>query len=82
MVADEEARRAAAEILGAEEFTRWHTDYEAWLGLLERIAELIPDWLIDLLGLCRHARKDAAVRVPALVKKLYESYAALNESTG
>jgi hypothetical protein len=50
LVADEEARRAAAEILGAEEFTRWHTDYDAWLGLLERIAQLIPDWLIDLIS--------------------------------
>ena len=49
MATDEELRSAAAEILAGNEFTRWHTDYESWLALLERIGELTPDWLIRVL---------------------------------
>jgi len=50
LATDEELRTAAAEILAGNEFTRWHSDYESWLTLLERIGELIPDWLIQLLS--------------------------------
>lgn len=55
MVADEEARRAAVEILAASEFTRWHEGYESWLALLDRIVELIPDWLIRVVSSIRRA---------------------------
>ena len=48
MVTDEAARSAATEILSANEYTRWYNDYEAWLAVLERIAELVPDWLIEV----------------------------------
>ncbi len=47
MATDEEVRSAAAEILAGSEFTRWHTDYESWLALLERIGGLTPDWMIE-----------------------------------
>jgi hypothetical protein len=50
LATDEELRSAAAEILAGHEFTRWHTGYESWLALLERIGELIPDWLIQILS--------------------------------
>jgi hypothetical protein len=50
LATDEELRTAAAEILAGHEFTRWHTGYESWLALLERIGELIPDWLIQILS--------------------------------
>ena len=49
MVTDDQAREAAKEILSGREFTRWHTDYEAWLAMLERIPDLVPDWLIEAL---------------------------------
>lgn len=47
MATDEEVRSAAVEILADSEFTRWHTDYESWLALLERVGELTPDWMIE-----------------------------------
>jgi hypothetical protein len=47
LVTDEQARDVANEILSGREFTRWHTDYETWLALLEAIAGRIPDWLIE-----------------------------------
>lgn len=47
MVTDEQARLAAKEILSGRDFTRWHTDYEAWLAILEQIAQLTPDWVIE-----------------------------------
>jgi len=50
LVTDEEARSAAKEILSAGDFTRWHLGYEAWLVTLERIIDLIPDWLIDAVS--------------------------------
>ncbi len=59
MATDEELRSAAAEILAGNEFTRWHTDYESWLRLLERIGELIPDWLIQVLSWIQHAARAA-----------------------
>jgi hypothetical protein len=49
LVTDEEARSAAVEILAANDFARWHEDYESWLALLERIVALTPDWLLALL---------------------------------
>jgi hypothetical protein len=48
LVADEAARDAAREILAGTRFTRWSEDYEAWLRLLERLGELVPDWLLDV----------------------------------
>ncbi len=50
MVSDEEARAAAREILAQAEFTRWHSDYEAWLRALEGLVEWLPDWLIDVVA--------------------------------
>lgn len=47
MVTDEQARQAANDILSGREFTRWHTDYESWLAMLERIADITPDWLVE-----------------------------------
>jgi len=47
LVTDEQARQAADEILSGREFARWQSDYESWLAMLERIAELTPDWLIS-----------------------------------
>jgi len=47
LVTDEQAREAASEILSARDFTRWTTDYDAWLAFIERLGDLIPDWLID-----------------------------------
>lgn len=55
MATDEEVRSAATEILAGSEFTRWHTDYESWLALLERFAELTPDWMIEGLAWLRRA---------------------------
>jgi len=55
LATDEEVRSAAAEILAGSEFTRWHTDYESWLALLERIGELTPDWMIEGLAWLRWA---------------------------
>ena len=55
MATDEELRNAAADILAGSEFTRWHTNYESWLTLLERIGELIPDWLFQLLSWVQRA---------------------------
>ncbi len=49
MVGDEEAQRAAQEILSAPEFTRWNTDYEAWLALIDRLAAFVPDWVFEAL---------------------------------
>ena len=53
MVSDEEARAAAREILAQAEFTRWHSDYEAWLRALEGLVEWLPDWLIDVVAWLR-----------------------------
>ena len=50
MVSDEEARAAAREILAQAEFTRWHSDYEAWLRALEALVEWLPDWLFDVVA--------------------------------
>lgn len=50
MVADEAARAAAREILSADRFTRWNHDYEAWLRMLERLANLVPDWMVDVVA--------------------------------
>jgi hypothetical protein len=47
LVTDEQARGTANEILSARAFTRWDTDYQAWLTFLEQLADLIPDWLIE-----------------------------------
>lgn len=49
MVDDAEARAAAREILSRTEFTRWHEDVEAWLALVERLIEAMPQWLVDAL---------------------------------
>lgn len=57
MATDEEVRRAAAEILAENEFTRWYTDYDFWLALLERLGELTPDWMIQLLAWLRQAAR-------------------------
>jgi len=59
LATDEELRNAAADILAGSEFTRWHTNYESWLTLLERIGELIPDWLIQVLSWIQHAARAA-----------------------
>lgn len=50
MVSDEAARSTATEILASGEFTRWTTEYASWLRFLERLADLIPDWLIRLVS--------------------------------
>ncbi len=55
LATDEAVRNAAAEILAGSEFTRWHTDYESWLAVLERIGELTPDWLFRLLSWIQQA---------------------------
>ncbi len=47
MATDEQVREAANEILSGREFTRWNTDYEAWLTFLEGLADFVPDWLIE-----------------------------------
>jgi len=57
LVTDEAVRSAAAEILAGEEYTRWHTKYESWLALLERIGELIPDWVFRFLAWIQQAIK-------------------------
>ena len=50
MASDEEIRNAAVDILAARDFTRWHTDYQSWISLLERIGEIVPDWLIQIFS--------------------------------
>jgi len=50
LVADEAARAAAREILAEDRFTRWNHDYEAWLRMLERLAHLVPDWMLDVVA--------------------------------
>jgi hypothetical protein len=60
LVTDEAARAAAREILARDEFTRWHEDYEAWLRLLERMADLVPDWMIDVLAWLQRAAEAIA----------------------
>jgi hypothetical protein len=49
LVSDEAARAAAREILAQPEFTRWHSDFEAWLRALEGLVERLPDWLIEVV---------------------------------
>jgi hypothetical protein len=50
LVGDDEARRAANEILSAPEFTRWKTDYETWLRLIDHLGALVPDWVFETIA--------------------------------
>lgn len=50
LITDEEAREAAREILSAEAYTRWSSEYEAWLDLFDRITALIPDFVLEALS--------------------------------
>ncbi len=50
LITDEEAREAAREILSADAYTRWSSDYEAWLDLFDRLGELTPDFVFEALA--------------------------------
>jgi hypothetical protein len=81
LATDEELRSAAAEILGANEFTRWHTDYQSWLNLLERIGELIPDWLIQAYAWIQQAAR-AVFQWIAEVLRLFGVLGDVGEGIG
>jgi uncharacterized iron-regulated membrane protein len=81
LATDEELRSAAAEILGANEFTRWHTGYESWLNLLERIGELIPDWLIQAYSWIQQAAR-AVFQWIAEVLRLFGVLGDVGEGIG
>jgi hypothetical protein len=71
LVTDEQAREAANEILSGREFTRWQTDYDAWLALLEELADLIPDWLIE-----------SGVWIGKMIETIFDSIAGFLEFFG
>jgi len=71
-VNDEAARAAAREILAQPEFTRWHGEFESWLRSFERLIELIPQWLIDVLGwLNRHVIEGILLELGRFLGRLF-----------
>jgi hypothetical protein len=81
LATDEELRSAAAEILAGHEFTRWHTGYESWLALLERIGELIPDWLIQILSWIQQGAR-AVFQWMGEVLRLFGVFGGVGEEVG